>query len=204
MAKFPASEAKIAALAESMIRGFAANSEIYPAPVVPITEMETVLGEFKSAQQELSVARTAVEEALKKKDDMLKKLVATMKPNLRYAEAATQSSSEKLKLLGWAGRSAPTPLEIPGAASSLQAVRLDPGTIELRWQRPSRSDGGKVAGYQVEQLDREFDIWNTVATSTSTSIILPRQEQEKTLKYRVIAFNKAGMATPSNTVAIIA
>ncbi len=110
MARFPVSEANITALAESMIRGFTAHSEIYPTPIVPPNEMETILGEFKNSQQELSTARSVVEEALKKKEDMLKKLVAIMKQNLRYAEAVTQLSSEKLKLLGWAGRSAPTPL----------------------------------------------------------------------------------------------
>jgi len=202
MAQFPRAEAKITALAESMIRGFMANSETYPNPVISVTEMETLLGEFKTAQQELSVARTATDEAKKKKDDVLKKLVGAMKPNLRYAEAVTQLSSEKLKLLGWSGPSAPTPLEVPGAASALQAMRVEPGTIELKWQSPPNR--AKVAGYEVQKLDLESDIWNTVATSISTSIILYRQEQGQTLKYRIVAFNQAGKALPSNTVAIVA
>jgi len=158
MAKFPKSEAKITALAESMIRGFTANSETYPNPVIAVTDMETLLGEFKTAQQELSAARTAAEEARKKKDDILKRLVGAMKPNLRYAEAVVQLSSEKLKLLGWAGPSAPTPLEVPGVASSLQAMRLEPGTIELKWQSPAPPNRGKVAGYEVQKLDPESDI----------------------------------------------
>ncbi|MBO1346123.1 MAG: hypothetical protein EBE86_001385 [Hormoscilla sp. GUM202] len=39
----------------------------------------------------------------------------------------------------------------------------------------------------------------TLATSTSTSIITLARAGEK---YRVIAFNQAGMATPSNTVRV--
>jgi len=185
MAKFPTSEAKITALAESTIAEITANSEIYPTPVIAITEIETILSEFKDAQEELSTAGTRIEEARKKKDDILRKLIAAVKPH-------------------WAGHFTPTPLEIPGVAGSLQATRLDPGTIELKWQSPSPSDGGKVASYEVQQLDLTSDIWHTVATSTSTSTILSQREQGQTLKYRVFAFNHAGMAIPSNPVAIVA
>ncbi len=54
MATFPKSEMEIATLAENMISGFTANSEVYPAPVIPVEQLQNVLNELKSAQHQVA------------------------------------------------------------------------------------------------------------------------------------------------------
>jgi hypothetical protein len=50
-------------------------------------------------------------------------LVDAMKSDIRYAENTVDFDDDKLKLIGWAGKAAATPLAIPGQVRSLEAPR---------------------------------------------------------------------------------
>ena len=54
------------------------------------------------------------EQATAEKDDALEDLIEAMKANLRYAENTADFDDAKLKLIGWAGKKAKTPLAPPG------------------------------------------------------------------------------------------
>ena len=63
--------------------------------------------------------------------------------DLRYAENTVGMDDNKLKLLGWGGRKAPSALDVPGQCRVLEAPREGEGWIFLDWKAPV--GGGKVA-----------------------------------------------------------
>ena len=136
------------------------------------------------------------------KNQVLKKLTGLLKSNIHYAEAVTQRNDEQLKLLGWAGRSAPTPMQVPGTIEQFQATRTEPGTIKLTWQPPSK--GGKVAAYKVQELNRTLGIWQTVETALAREVVLSHRQSREALAYRIVPCNRAGDGTPSNTLEVLA
>ncbi len=125
-----------------------------------------------------------------------------MKADLRYAEHAAKYNDDKLIGLGWRGRKAPTPLQLPGQPGNLEITREGPGWIRLKWKRPE--DGGAVATYQVQVRhgNKEKD-WQIVSLSFETMIELKDQKRGVDLAYRVITVNKAGEGLPSNVVTAV-
>ncbi|MBC6479622.1 MAG: hypothetical protein GDA56_19440 [Hormoscilla sp. GM7CHS1pb] len=109
-------------MAQNTISGFTANSEVYPAPVIPVEQLQNVLNEFKSAQHQVLTAKSAAEQAVTTKNKVLKKLTGLLKSDINYAEAVTQRNDEQLKLLGWAGRSASTSMQVPGTIEQFQEM----------------------------------------------------------------------------------
>lgn len=202
MATFPKSEMEIATLAESMISGFTANTEVYPAPVIPVDQLQSVLSELKSAQHQVLAAKSAAEQAVTAKNQVLKKLTGLLKSDINYAEAVTAKDDNKLKLLGWAGRSASTPIQVPGTIEQFQATRTAPGTIKLTWQPPSK--GGKVAAYKVQELNRSLGVWQTVETAIHREVVLSHRLSGEALAYRIVPCNRSGDGTPSNTLEVLA
>ncbi|MCH9035141.1 MAG: fibronectin type III domain-containing protein [Planctomycetes bacterium] len=61
-------------------------------------------------------------------------------------------------------------------------------------------DGGKVAACKIERRKRPSDPWTDAGMAIGSEITLSNQERGKEWEYRVIAVNKAGEGTPSNTV----
>ncbi|MGK7904682.1 MAG: hypothetical protein AB4352_25405 [Hormoscilla sp.] len=210
MASFPNTEMEIATLAENMISGLTANTDVYPAPIVPVDQLQNALNELKSAQHQVLATKSAAEQAVTAKNEVLKKLTGLLKSDIHYAEAVTERDDDKLKLLGWAGRSAPRRIEVPGAIEQFQVIRTEPGTIKLTWQRPSK--GGRVAAYKVQELNRTLGIWQTVETAINTAaqslrdleVVLFHRQLGETLAYRIVPCNQAGEGTPSNTLEVLA
>jgi hypothetical protein len=61
-------------------------------------------------------------------------------------------------------------------------------------------DGGKVAAYKIERRERPSGPWTDAGMAIESEITLSGQERGKEWEYRVIAVNKAGEGTRSNTV----
>jgi hypothetical protein len=146
-------------------------------------------------------AQAAAQQATEAKRAALDELTAAMKSVLRYAENTVSGNPAKLAALGWGGKSAPTPLEIPGQPRSLEAPRQGDGWLFLDWKEPA--DGGRTAFYRIERRKLPGGTWETAGMAVASEATLANQERGKEWEYRVIAVNKAGESGPSNAVAAV-
>jgi len=201
MARFPLKEAEIVALAEAMITGLTDNAVLYPAPPVAVLDLTTLKNDYIAALNAAIAARAAAEAATSAKDAALEDLVDAMKSDIRYAENTVDYDDNQLKLIGWAGKAAPTPLAVPGQARLLEAPRQGDGWVFLDWKAPA--DGGTPAAYKVMRRERPAGAWEEVATAVITEATLVEQPKGKELEYRIIAVNKAGDGEPSNTEMVV-
>jgi len=198
MARFPKAEAEIVALAEAMESGLTANAAVYPAPPAAPLDLTALISAYTTSKNAAIAAQAAAEEATTSKDEALDDLVDAMKSDIRYAENTVDFDDDKLKLIGWAGRQASTPLAVPGQARLLEAPKQGAGWVFLDWKKPA--DGGVVAAYKVMRRERPEGPWAEVATAVISEATLVEQPTGKELEYRIIAVNKAGEGEPSNTV----
>jgi hypothetical protein len=201
MARFPSKEAEVFALAQQMMSGLAANVAVYPSPPVTVAELGAAFGGYMTANNAATAAQAAAEQATAAKDDALQTLADGMRADLRYAENTVNFDDDQLKLIGWGGRRARTSLEAPGQARTLEAPRQGDGWVFLDWKEPV--DGGKVAAYKIERRERPSGPWTDVGLAIESEITLSNQERGKEWEYRVIAVNKVGEGTPSNTVMVV-
>lgn len=200
MANFPRPEADIKALAQSIITGLTGNAD-FPSPPVSPADLQTLLNDFIALGNEQVAAQAAAQQATEAKRAALDELIAAMKSVLRYAENTVSGNAAKLAALGWGGKSAPTPLEIPGQPRSLEAPRQGDGWLFLDWKAPA--DGGAVAFYKIERRKLPNGAWEVAGMAVESETTLANQERGKEWEYRVIAVNKAGESGPSNTVAAV-
>jgi hypothetical protein len=201
MARFPRTEAEVIALAEAMITGLTSNAVLYPAPPVAVLDLTAAKTAYITALNAAIAAKAAAEAATTTKDDALEDLTDAMKSDIRYAENTVDFDDDKLKLIGWAGKKAPTPLAIPGQTRLLEAPRQGDGWVFLDWKAPI--DGGSPAAYRVMRRERPAGPWEDVATAVITEATLVEQPKGKELEYRIIAVNKAGDGEPSNTEMVV-
>lgn len=201
MARFPRTEAEVVALAEAMETGLTTNAVIYPAPPVAPLDLTTLKNNYITASNAAIAARAAAEAATTAKDEKLDDLVDAMKSDIRYAENTVDYDDDKLKLIGWAGKKAPTPLAIPGQTRLLEAPRQGDGWVFLDWKAPV--DGGTPAAYKVMRRERPAGAWEDAATAVITEATLVEQPKGKELEYRIVAVNKAGDGEPSNTEMVV-
>lgn len=124
-----------------------------------------------------------------------------MKSDIRYAENTVNYDDEKLKLIGWAGRKAAAPLAPPGQARLLEAPRQGEGWVFLDWKKPTV--GGTVSAYKVMRRERPAGLWENAATAVISEATLVDQPRGKELEYRIVAVNKAGDGSPSNTAMVV-
>ncbi len=201
MARFPRTEPEVVALAEAMITGLTANAVLYPAPPVAVLDLTAAKTAYITALNAAIAAAAAAEAATTAKDDVLEDLTDAMKSDIRYAENTVDFDDDKLKLIGWAGKKAPTPLAIPGQTRLLEVPRQGDGWVFLDWKAPI--DGGAPAAFKVMRRERPAGAWEDVATAVITEATLVDQPKGKELEYRIIAVNKAGEGEPSNTEMVV-
>jgi len=201
MARFPRTEAEVIALAQSLASGLTDNAAIYPAPPVVPLDLTTLISAYTTAKNAAIAAQAAAEDATGSKDDALEDLADAMKSDIRYAENTVDFDDDKLKLIGWAGKAAPTALQPPGQTRLLEAPRQGDGWVFLDWKAPI--DGGAPSAYRVMRRERPAGPWEDVATAVITEATLVEQPRGKELEYRIIAVNKAGEGEPSNTEMVV-
>jgi len=128
-------------------------------------------------------------------------LIEAMKADIRYAENTVNFDDDKLKLIGWMGKKAPTALQPPGQSRLVEAPRQGDGWFFLDWKAPI--DGGAPSAYKVTRRERPAGAWEDVATAVITEATLVEQLKGKELEYRTIAVNKAGDGELSNTEMVV-
>lgn len=201
MARFPTREAEIRALAQNIVTGLTDNPGVYPAPPVTPAALQAKLDSVITLADEAVAARAAAEQATATKDAGVTELADAMKAEIAYAETTVGNDNAKLALIGWGAKAAPTALQPPGQARTLEAPRQGEEWIFLDWKEPA--DGGAVASYKIERRERPAGPWTLIQIALESEATLNNQERGKDWEYRVIAVNKAGEGTPSNTVAAV-
>jgi len=201
MARFPRTEPEVLALAEAMITGLTDNAVLYPAPPVAVLDLTAAKTAYITTLNAAIAAAAAAEAATTAKDNALEDLVDAMKTDIRYAENTVDYDDDKLKLIGWAGKAAPTPLAVPGQVRALEVPKQGDGWLMLDWKSPS--DGGTPSAYKVMRRERPAGAWENVATAVITEATLVEQPKAKELEYRIIAVNKTGEGEPSNTEMVV-
>jgi len=204
MARFPRTEAEIVTLAQAMVSGLTGAEgvpNVYPSPPVAPAELTALINAYTTARNAAIAAQAAAEEATTAKDEALEDLADAMKSDIRYAENTVDFDDDKLKLIGWAGRKAATPLAPPGQARLLEAPKQGEGWVFLDWKAPI--DGGAPAAYKVMRRERPEGPWEDAATAVITEATLVEQPRGKELEYRIIAINKAGDGEASNTAMVV-
>jgi hypothetical protein len=201
MARFPKKEAEIAELAERLSRGLLDNTPTFPQP--PIGPLAIRLRKliYQSRHNNFMAARAAAESAIADKDAALEQLTDALKSDIRYAENTVNFDDDKLKLLGWSGNQTPTALIPPGEVRQLEAPKQGDGWVFLDWKQPA--EGGRVSAYKVQRRERPAGAWQDVATAIETETTLVDQPRGENIEYRVIAINKSGDGSPSNTVMVV-
>jgi hypothetical protein len=124
-----------------------------------------------------------------------------LKSDIRYAENTVNFDDDKLKLIGWSGKETPTALIPSGEVRQLEAPKQGEGVggwVFLDWKAPA--DGGKVSAYKIQRRQRPEGAWQDVSTAIETESTLVEQPLKTELEYRIIAINKSGDGSPSNTV----
>jgi len=205
MPRFPKSEPEIMALAERLVSGFRSNLALFPAPPViwVLLNMKKVL--FFTKRNNAIAAQAAAEQTIADKDAAIEELIDALKSDIRYAENTVNFDDDKLKLIGWSGNQTPTALAPPGEVRQLEAPKQGEGWVFLDWKQPA--DGGKPAAYKVQRrnagVEPVSDRWQDVATAIETESTLVEQPKGAELEYRIIAINKSGDGSPSNTVMVV-
>jgi len=203
MPRFPKKEADILALAERLFAGFKANPILYPNPPHPPNQpgngLRWFINLYQVHRENLIAARAAAESTTAAKDEALETLVEAIKSDLLYAENTAHDDNDKLKLIGWSGKAAKTPLAPPGQVRLLEAAKQGAGWVVLDWKAPA--DGGQPNAYKVQR--RSGGNWQDIATAILTEATLVDQPRGVELEYRVLAINKAGDGLESNTVEVV-
>ena len=204
MAKFPNREAEVIELADEMISGYVANPGVFPsANVASLQAARAAYGTAKDVQTQAQ-AEAAV--ATEDKSEKLDGLEGVMHLELRKSEVDTVTDPEKLKMIGWAPKSDPTPSEPPGQPQSLKTVKEGAGTLKLNWDIAESGKGGKIRNYIVQRRELEGGqqtAWHTVGTAIDTEIDLEGQPRGVTMEYQVIGVNVGGEGDPSNIVDVV-
>jgi len=199
MARFPKKEAQISALAEQLSRGLLDNNAIFSQPPVHPILIRIRKLQYQSRHDNFLAARATAEQVTTEKSEALENLIEAMKADIRYAENAVNFDDDKLKLIGWTGKKAKTPIAAPGQTRLLEAPKQGKGWVFLDWKAPA--DGGKPKAYKVQR--RSGESWDNIATAIITEATLVDQPERTELEYRVIAVNKAGVGQASNTVMVV-
>jgi len=201
MPRFPKKEAEIVALAEQLWRGLWTNLPVYPKPPVHFRLLRAKSLIYKNRRDGFLAKKAEAEAATTAKNEAREDLIEAMKSDILYAENTVNYDDDKLKLIGWAGKKAKTPLAPPGQVRLLEASKQGKGWVYLDWKAPL--NGGRPKAYKIQRRLRGSGNWQDVATAIVTEATLVEQPQKQELEYRIIAVNKAGEGEPSNTVMVV-
>jgi len=204
MPRFPAQQAEILALAESMIGGYTDHAALFPSADAPL--VQSVRDAYNSATAAQTEAMAAAKVATETKQTALAELQTVIKRQLKLSQIDTAGNPENLNYIGWGPRAVAQSIEAPGQPLALKSIDEGAGTLLIEWKRPARGSGGPVRTYIIERRELTGDKrseWRQAAISLETKALLKDQPRGAQLEYHVKAINKAGQSPPSNTIAVV-
>lgn len=198
--KFPRKKPDIVALAQAMINGFTVDTTDFPEPPIKPDALQTTLDAALAKRNARITAEAALAEAVVDENEAFDDLADDMKTDLQYAEMMTKGDDAKLKEIGWAGRAAPTPLQIPGVPRTFEIIEQGKGWAKFDWKSPD--SGGKVSMYRVLRMEvgGSAGDWTEVASAVKLEATVTGQANGKDYLFCVVAVNSAGAGGQSNAV----
>ena len=112
-----------------------------------------------------------------------------------------KGDAAQLQRIGWGARSSATSLQLPEQARNLEAPTQGDGFVFLDWKDPI--GGGDVAFYKILRRTRPAGAWAEVGSAFPSEYTLINQPKGIELEYCIVSSNRAGDATPSNTVMVV-
>jgi len=100
MARFPKSQAQIAALAEQLSRGLLDNNAIFSQPPVHPILIRIRKLQYQSRHDNFLAAQAAAEQATGDKSEALEELIKALKDDIRYAENAVNLQKNQNSISG--------------------------------------------------------------------------------------------------------
>jgi hypothetical protein len=200
MARFPATEPDIAALAVVMIQGLRDHPEQFPTPPVSPEMLQANLDEYNGAKTAAVAAESAARDRVAAKNHTLDQLADNMRINLTYAEVAAKSAPEQLAKLGWGPRRDPRRPDLPGVVRDLGVKSRGADWFVLDWKPPTT--GGTPAAYHIERRRRDGGEWEQVAYAIASEELLTEQERGVEWEFRVCAENRAGVGERSTVLTV--
>ena len=82
----------------------------------------------------------------------------------------------------------------------MEVIGQGDGWVRFDWKEPT--GGGKIAAYKVQRSE-DGSTFTDAATATESEAALFNQPTAKRLIYQVVAINRAGIGTASNTVSLV-
>jgi hypothetical protein len=200
MARFPETEADIAALALVLIQGLRNTPELFPAPPVSADTLQASLDAYNEARTGAVAAESAARDQVAAKNGTLEQLADNMRLDFKYAEMAARDAPEQLAKLGWGPRRDPSALERPGVIRDLGIKSQGDRWVVLDWKPPA--DGGAAAVYHIERRRRRGGEWEQVAHAIASEELLTEQEPGVEWEFRVYAENRAGVGERSTVLTL--
>ena len=207
MAVFPKTEASIYDLALQMMNGLTEHGALYPS-VTPEAQNElgTAFANYNTARVAQAEAQAVAKNATINKNEKQDQLEQQMRKILFLADHDCITEPGNLDYIGWSDRRSPTSLSKPGQPGGLVPAYEGPGSLTLRWHKPS--GGGAVSSYRVERSDQPEGggvpgPWTLISNSFEESITLGTQPRGIEMQYRVIATNPAGDSLASNIATVV-
>ena len=92
--------------------------------------------------------------------------------------------------------------DAPGATSTPEITDRKPGEVTLSWSPPESDGGAEITGYVVEKKDKFGTWWSRVTPSpiTGTTFTVTGMPEGQDCEFRIVAENKAGLGSPSQSV----
>ena len=115
---------------------------------------------YKNCRDGFLAKKAETEAATTAKNEALEDLIEAMKADIFYAENTVNFDNDKLKLIGWAGKRAKTPLAPPGQVRLLEASNKVRAGFIWTGRRPSM-----VARPKAYKIQRRFIRRNIVLKS---------------------------------------
>ncbi len=196
--QFPKREPEIARLANDLVNGLRTNAEDFPSPPVSPDQLRQTLDTYNAAREAVITRYAHAVSGTQEKDEAVDSLIDEMRTTLRYAENTVNGDDGKLQLIGWGGRRAPSPTNLPGQVRTLEIIHEGEDWVQLDWKQPS--GGGLVNAYKIQRRKRDGGSWMDAGMAVETEVLLPDQESGIEVEYHVLAVNKLGEGPPSNIV----
>ena len=197
MARFPETEADIAALAVVLIEGLRNTPELFP---VPADALHASLDAYNEARTAAVAVESAARDQVAAKNATLEQLANNMRLDFKYAEIAAKDAPEHLAKLGWGPRRDPRALEVPGVIRDLGVKSQGDGWVLLDWKPPA--GGGAAAVYHIERRRRDDGEWEQVAHAIATEDLLTGYQPGVEWEFRIYAENRAGVGERSTVVTV--
>jgi hypothetical protein len=199
--RYPKSEAGRIILAQQVIAGLQANSEIDTNAPVKAVGLQARLDAFIAKRNAATMKEAESVQATREKDDELELFDEDLTSDLRYLELKAKKNQGLLNEFGWGLPADPTKLELPGQPRALEAPVQGGGFVFLDWKEAI--DGGAVTNYRIQRRLASGGDWENVGDAIPSEATLLNQPRGVELEYRVIAVNRVGESAPSNTVSLV-